>query len=147
MKTAMDILEGLIRQSEGCKLTAYWDKYGQCWTIGWGCTGKGIVKGMVWTQQFADTTMRVRANAALRHALRLSPGLESEPPERQAAIADFIYNLGVGNYAASSLKKAVDAKYWAGAEDEINRWIYAGKRPLPGLVARRQREGNLLDED
>jgi GH24 family phage-related lysozyme (muramidase) len=51
--TALEILTKLIKDSEGCKLTAY-----QCpagvWTVGYGCTGADIKKGLTWTQAQAQ---------------------------------------------------------------------------------------------
>ena len=38
----------LIKRFEGCRLKAYLCPAG-VWTIGWGSTGPGIVKGVVWT--------------------------------------------------------------------------------------------------
>ena len=46
--TALEILMKLIKESEGCKLTAYKCPAG-IWTLGFGQT-KGVKEGMVWTQ-------------------------------------------------------------------------------------------------
>ena len=49
----------LIKEFEGCKLTAYPDPGtgGEPWTIGWGSTGQGIGPGVVWTQATADARL------------------------------------------------------------------------------------------
>jgi lysozyme len=76
--------------------------------------------------------------------LQLSPGLSNESEARLAAIIDFCFNLGEGNYAASTLRKKVDAKDWAGAAIEMRRWVFATdpkthkKFKLAGLVRRRE---------
>jgi lysozyme len=78
------------------------------------------------------------------HALRLSPRLAYEPENRLAAIADFIFNLGPGRYAASTLRRTVQAGQWEAARGEVVKWVYGGGRVLPGLVARRAVEAELL---
>ncbi|MGZ5053329.1 MAG: lysozyme [Methylobacter sp.] len=141
---ALEILLDLIRESEGCKLTAYQDT-GGVWTIGWGCTGSGIAKGVTWTQTYANAMLRIRAQKALNDALRVSPVLENESPERQAAIADFIYNIGLGAYKSSTLKKCIDSKYWDAAKVQLKRWVHDAGKVQGGLVTRRQRECDLID--
>jgi lysozyme len=53
------------------------------------------------------------------------------------ALADFSYNLGLGALDGSTLKRLLKAGDIVGAADEFLKWIYANKRPLKGLVARR----------
>jgi lysozyme len=141
--SALEILLKLIRDSEGCKLTAY-----QCpagvWTVGYGYTGKDIKKGVTWTQEKADECLLVTAMAVLDRAIKYSPILATANMEKQAAIADFIYNLGVGNYSKSTLKKQVDAGNWMAASSEIKKWNKAAGKELKGLTIRRQKEAALL---
>ena len=61
-----------------------------------------------------------------------------------AAITDFAYNLGVGRYRASTLRRRVDAGNWEEAATELHKWVYGGGKKLPGLVRRRQSEADLL---
>ena len=61
-----------------------------------------------------------------------------------AAITDFAYNLGVGRYRASTLKRRVDSNDLLGVETELRKWVRGGGKVLPGLVKRRQAEINLL---
>lgn len=77
------------------------------------------------------------------HALRLSPVLLDDD-RRLTAIADFIFNLGPTRYAASTLRRRVNARDWPAARVEIRRWVYGGGRKLPGLVLRREAEAALL---
>jgi lysozyme len=149
--SALEILLSLIRESEGCRLTAYQDTDG-VFTVGWGCTGKGIVKGTVWTQAYADAMLMIRAQKALADALRSSPVLVNEYPSKQAAVADFIYNIGLGSvklkidgYLTSTLKKCIDAKDWEAAKIQLRRWVHDAGKVQGGLVTRRKRECALLD--
>jgi len=143
MTKVLTILLPLLKESEGCKLTSY-----QCpagiWTIGYGCTGAEVCKGLTWTQANADQHLLARATEALTQLLDASPTLASETPGRVAALADFVYNLGIGNYNKSSLKMRVNQGNWKSAQVEIKKWNKAGGKVLPGLVIRRQKEADLL---
>ncbi len=61
-----------------------------------------------------------------------------------AAITDFAYNLGVGRYRASTLKRRVDSNDLLGVETELKKWVRGGGRVLPGLIKRRQAEIDLF---
>jgi lysozyme len=140
--SALELLIKLIKESEGCKLTSYKDCVGVI-TIGWGQT-KGIKEGMTWTQNQADEDLIKTALEVLNRAIKYSPILATVNMEKQAAIADFIYNLGVGNYAKSTLKKKVDAGDWLAASSEIKKWDKAAGKILKGLTVRRAKEAELL---
>jgi lysozyme len=142
--SALEILIKLIKESEGCKLTSYKCPAG-IWTIGYGQT-KGIKEGMTWTQNQADEDLVKTALEVLNRAIKYSPILATVNMEKQAAIADFIYNLGVGNYATSTLKKKVDVGDWVSAASEIKRWDKAAGKVLKGLTVRREKEAALLLE-
>lgn len=139
----LEILIKLIKDSEGCKLSAY-----QCpagvWTIGYGCTGTDIKKGLVWTQAQADAELNILAHDVLRKAMKASPSLVIAPANKLIAIADFIFNLGIGNYTKSTLKKYIDQSNWLAASGEIKKWDKAGGVALKGLTIRRKKESELL---
>ena len=142
--SALEILIKLIKDSEGCKLNSYKDCIG-IWTLGYGQT-QNIKQGMTWTQQQADEDVVITALAVLNQAVKYSPILATVNIEKLAAIADFIYNLGVGNYAKSTLKKQVDAGNWMAASSEIKKWNKAAGKELKGLTIRRVKEAHLLLE-
>jgi len=50
----------------------------------------------------------------------------------------------VPRYRSSTLRKRVDAQDWAGAKQELARWVYGGGKKLPGLIRRRAAEATLL---
>jgi lysozyme len=140
--SALEILIKIIKDSEGCKLKAYKCPAG-IWTIGYGQT-KDIKEGMVWTQQQANEDLVKTALEVLNRTIKYSPILATANIEKLAAIADFIYNLGVGNYAKSTLKKQVDAGNWLAASSEIKKWNKAGGKVLKGLTIRRNKEAELI---
>jgi lysozyme len=141
--TSLEILFDLLRKFEGCRLKAYKCPAG-VWTCGYGSTGHGINKDTVWTQEEANEHLHEDALNALHDAIRLSPILTHETIERQAAIASFIYNCGIGAYKTSTLKKRVDVGDWKSAQHEIMRWTRANGKVLNGLVKRRKAESSLL---
>lgn len=144
---AIDVLISLIKEFEGCKLKAYKCPAG-VWTVGFGATGPDIKEGTVWSQQYADAMLRKMANNVLDEALHESPRLRNETPGRQAAVADFIYNLGVGNYRKSTFKRLIDAGDFNEAKHSVMKWnkarINGELRELPGLTRRRKAEADLL---
>jgi lysozyme len=148
MTEARDLLIDLIKEFEGCKLQAYRCPAGIP-TIGWGFT-QGVRMGDTCTQEEADERLLEEAEQYLATAFRLSPRLRSATPGQQAAIADFIYNCGEGNYKSSTLKRNVDVGDFNEAKHSIKMWGKAtdpktGKKiTLPGLVRRRQKEADLL---
>jgi lysozyme len=139
----LEVLINLIKEFEGCKLKSYKCPAG-VWTVGYGATGKGINKDTVWAQEQANEQLHDRALDVLHEAIRLSPILLHETIERQAAIADFIYNCGGDAYKHSTLKKRVDATDWKNAKVELMRWTKANGKVLPGLVKRRNKEAWML---
>ena len=60
------------------------------------------------------------------------------------AIVDFAYNLGVGRLQTSTLRRRLNDQNWAGAAEELMKWVRGGGRVLPGLVKRRRAEVELL---
>lgn len=112
------------------------------WTIGWGILCDQHHPPI--TLEEGEVMLLGVLPAYTGHALRLSPRLGREPVGRQVAIGDFVFNLGPTRYAASTLRRCVDAGNWARAAQEILRWVWGGGVRLPGLVLRRQAEANLL---
>ena len=60
------------------------------------------------------------------------------------ALVSFVFNLGVGNFARSTLLRKIKSN----ANDptirkEFERWVYAGGKALNGLVRRRKEEADL----
>ena len=132
----------LIKRFEGCKLKAYLCPAG-VWTCGWGATGPDVCQNTAWTQEQADSRMVQDAAVFVMAASVQSPVLWFDEA-KQAAIADFCFNLGMTRYKASTLKRKVNAGDWEGAQEELQKWVWGGGRKLPGLVLRRQAEALLL---
>lgn len=65
--------------------------------------------------------------------------------DEKAALDDFVYNLGAGNLASSTLLRLLNAGDYAGAAAQFDRWDYAGGKPLAGLLRRRQAEVDVFN--
>lgn len=112
------------------------------WTIGYGVLCRPD-RAPITIDEGMDE-LRQLLPVYVAHAVRLSPVLAHESDSRLTAIADFIFNLGPTRYASSTLRRRVNAREWSRAAEEIQRWVYGGGRKLPGLVARRRFEAELL---
>ena len=133
----------MIRRFEGLRLTPYLCSAGVP-TVGYGHTGPEVrIGGPRITRSLAEAFLHEDASLALRMAIKLSPCLAIHP-DRAAAIADFIFNLGATRYKASTLRRRVNELAWGEAADEIQRWVWGGGKRLPGLVRRRAAEAEML---
>lgn len=137
---ALTLAMQIIRQFEGCELIAYRCPAGR-WTIGWGET-HGIQEGMTWTQQQADEALRKRVSELAENVLSACPTLE-QYPYRLAACISLAYNIGISNFAGSSVAKYIRRGEYQAAADAFGLWVNAGGRKLQGLERRRRAEREL----
>ena len=135
----------LIKQFEGCKLTAYQDSVG-VWTIGYGWTqpvdGKPIRAGMTIKQETAERLMKTGLVSYESDVSRLvKVGLTQGQFD---ALVSFTYNLGARSLSTSTLLRKLNAGDYAGAADEFLRWNKAGGKVLNGLTRLREAERALF---
>lgn len=57
-----------------------------------------------------------------------------------AALCDFVFNVGAGNFRKSKLLLVVNAAQHDQVANQLLRWVKAGGKEVPGLVNRRKRE-------
>lgn len=62
------------------------------------------------------------------------------------ALISFTYNVGIGAFRASTLRRKILRGELFDASNEFEKWIYAGGRPLEGLKRRRRAEKELYLE-
>lgn len=139
MTKAIELAASLIKPFEGCRLKAYPDPAtgGDPWTIGWGATGPGIRKGVVWTQAQADGRLSadlVGYDAAVGKAVGAATDAQ------RAAMTSLAYNIGVNAFASSTLAKLHKAGDYAGASAQFARWNKAAGKVMAGLARRRAAE-------
>lgn len=58
----------------------------------------------------------------------------------QAAIEDFIYNVGAGNFREKSLLRLINQNQWALAAKQFELWDHADGKVMSGLLRRRLAE-------
>lgn len=91
------------------------------------------------TKEEADERLLKALPRYVLGALRLSPVL-AEHPLKLAAVSSFVFNLGEGRYAASTLRRLINTEQWDAAAEQFDKWVWGGGRVLPGLVKRRAAE-------
>ncbi|EDS0623340.1 lysozyme [Salmonella enterica] len=122
---------------EGRRYIPYRDVAGVL-TVCDGHTGKDIIPGKRYTDAECDALLdkdlkRVKA--------QVDPLIKVSIPESErAAFYSFVYNVGTGAFARSTLLKKLNAGDHAGACNELKRWTYAGGRQWKGLMTRREIE-------
>jgi lysozyme len=114
-------------------------------TIGYGSTGEGVRPGVIWSQAKATARFERDLEQFAAGVYALSPVLYFENEKRQAAIISFAYNLGLGAYRASTLRRAVNRLDWPEAQRQVKRWNRAGGKVVRGLTIRREAEAALME--
>lgn len=147
METPSELLEHL-RAHEGCVLHPYLDPAGVP-TIGYGHVIPSMDVAAI-SQDTAESLLRLDVRRARRQLLKASPAVVNATPRRQHALIDFVFNLGIGRYRRSTLRKAVERDDWPEAGKQMRRWVYARVNGTPvrlkGLVARREVCARWLEE-
>jgi lysozyme len=141
----------LIKKFEGCQLEAYPDPGtgAEPWTIGYGttiypATGKKV-------QKSDAITLKVAEDLLVQHVAKyIIPYVETifsnYNDNQKSAICSLIYNIGVGAFDKSNLKKAILANDIVSTMHEWgdNGWLKAGGKVMLGLARRRLAELNLF---
>lgn len=140
----------LVKEYEGLYLEAYLCPAG-IWTIGWGHTGKTHNDGTV--RQGRKITEQEAEQLLLEDLTKFRAGLEKRilplvwaklNENMIGALTSFCFNLGFGNFEASTLRSRVNAKRWLDCLPEFGKWIHADGQVLRGLVRRRAAESRLF---
>lgn len=128
-----------VANFEGLRLRAYKDPIGIV-TICYGET-EGVKLGDRYTAEECKTMLQQKVSqyAAAVDALVL-PAM---PDTRLAALTSFAYNVGINNFAKSTLLVKLNRGDVKGACDELPRWVMAKGQKLPGLIKRREAERQL----
>lgn len=135
--------------AEGFRGRLYNDAAGYC-TIGYGhlikkaaCDGTeppGFRGGITEPdgEELLRTDMRTPRSTVMRVvSVDLTDG-------QYAALCDFVFNVGRGNFQSSTLLKRVNAGRFDDVPFQLRRWVFAGGKRLAGLEQRRQREIELF---
>ena len=130
----------LTEQFEGVRLTAYPDPAtgGDPWTIGYGHTGSDVHPNMTITQQQAEELL-------MKDVQKASQAVNSKvhtdiTQDEFDALVDFVFNVGAGNFAGSTLLKKINEGDMEGAAHEFEKWDMAAGKHMAGLLKRRHAE-------
>jgi len=134
----------LIRESEGCVLTAYLCP-ANVWTIGFGHTDpENAYQGNSISQeranQLLDKDLRYFIDE-VRMAVRV-PITDNQ----FSALVSFAFNVGIGALSESTLLRELNYENYDLAADQFLRWNRANDRVLPGLTTRRKKEQQLFNQ-
>lgn len=129
-----------IKEFEGCKLQAYQDM-GGTWTIGYGHT-YGVRRGDRISQQYADEMLQVDIENVERQLLALRDAETGKWTKGQwDAVVCFVFNVGIGRYRKSTLRKAIMQKMPASKiEMHWRSWSFVNGEKMRGLEKRRNWE-------
>lgn len=141
MKTSQRGID-LIKEFEGCCLTAYADG-GGVWTIGYGHTA-GVCQGDVTTEEGAEVFL---CDDLVSTETSVSGAVDVPISQNQFdALVSFTYNLGSGNLNSSTLLKLLNSGNPKMAADEFPKWNLINGQPSNGLTRRRESERSLFLE-
>ena len=133
----------LIKHFEGCKLDAYICPAGKI-TIGYGSTrhpnGEPVKIGDKISQVMAEKYLEIEAQRRLT-AMALPDTLTDN---QKSALVSFQYNVGMGKWNSSTLKKKVlQNPQDPTIKDEFMKWVNKGSSFEKGLTRRRAAEAEL----
>lgn len=131
----------LIKQFEGLRLEPYLCPAG-IQTIGYGHTKGVTMKSRRISQEQADDYLRrdlLDAERAVQHFITVPMN-----DNQFAALVSFVFNVGIANFLASTLRKRLNAGLYLEAASEFENWVLAKKKRIPGLVNRRAAEKALF---
>ena len=126
----------LTENFEGCKLTSYQDQRG-IWTIGFGHT-QGVGPNMNCTNEQANEWLKEDTQWSVDTVNRLVD-VQLDQDEFDALV-DFVYNLGAGSFASSTMLKLINQGNLSEAANEFAKWDKCGGQVIQGLLNRRLAE-------
>ena len=129
----------LVKEFEGCRLTAYKDAVG-VWTIGYGHTASDVKPGMTITQAKADSLLQqdlAKFNSCVSSYINRPLNAN-----QVGALMSWSFNVGCGSLQSSTLRRRMNAGENLNkvASEELPKWNKAGGKVLPGLTRRRAAE-------
>ena len=135
----------LIKEFEGCRLTAYQDSVG-VWTIGYGTTeadfsitGTHIRQGLTISQKTADSWLQTSLDKKYGPKVNKYDGKYKWTQNEFDALISFAYNIGSIDQLTDNGKRSKQT-----IAQKMLLYVKAGGRTLQGLVRRRKAERALF---
>ena len=136
----------LIKEFEGCRLTAYQDAVG-IWSIGYGCTsadksitGVEIRKGLTITQKVAENWLKLTTDKKYGANVMKYDSKYHWNQNQYDALVSFAYNIGSIDQLTQNGTRTI-----AQISEKILAYDKAGGKVLAGLTRRRKAEKELFD--
>jgi GH24 family phage-related lysozyme (muramidase) len=126
----------LVAPWEGVKTEAYADVIG-VWTVCYGET-RGVKRGDAYTDE--QCTDQLALSLPQYKAAMLKYVKVPLQPYEEAAYISFSYNVGIGNFAKSTLLTKLNKGQHQAACAELKKWVYASGKYFQGLANRREDE-------
>lgn len=129
----------IIREFEGLKLKAYVCPAGKQ-TIGYGHTATARAGAEI-TKEQAEKLLRedvARCEAAIKRHVKVPLSAN-----QFSALCSWVFNLGEGNLASSTLLARLNEGAYARIPEELMRWVFVKRERFAGLVRRREAEVKL----
>lgn len=119
--------------------------YGSIWT--WDTAGRRTGRVTMQSPEIDEGTAHAWLGYELKEVMKGIAALVHVPltANQQAALEDFVYNLGLGNFGGSTLLRKLNAGDYTGAANELDKWTHQGGVELAGLVRRRRVEHVLME--
>ena len=138
----------LIRKYEGFSEKAYPDPHsgGEPYTIGFGTQfypdGSPVKQGQCCSQEKALEYLFHEVNVIDGQLIKLNLGLDDH---MRQALVSFIHSIGWEPFLYSRIIDCLEVEDFAGATEEIGRWIFdQDHKVIGGLLDRRREEMNLF---
>ena len=131
----------LLKSFEGLRLDAYPDPAtgGDPWTIGHGHTGPDVKPGRVITAGEAERLLQ-RDLERFEAGVAELVGDAKTADDQAAAMISLAYNIGLANFAKSTVLKRHKLGNHMGAANAFLLWNRAAGRVMRGLMRRREAE-------
>ena len=132
-----------IKNHEGLRLTAYPDPAtgGKPWTIGVG-RAHGVNPGDTCTE--AEAMEWLREDCATAEQC-IEDHVDVDLTQNQHdSLVSFIFNVGCGNFKASTMLRLMNSGQLDAAAQQFQRWAKANGKEMAGLVTRRRDEAILF---
>jgi lysozyme len=143
MKTAQPGRD-LIQSYEKLRLIGYLCQAGKP-TAGWGHTGADVQVGEAYTREQAEAWFT--SDLAIAERVVNAVGVPLTQNQFDALVS-LVFNIGVANFATSTLRKCLRSANYAGAADQLPCWnkvrVNGVLQISNGLVARRKTERRLF---
>jgi lysozyme len=131
-------LHRIVRRQPAISVAPYLCPAGY-WTIGYGHLCRPEQEEI--DEALAEQLLHVDLDVARKQVFRLAPVPMSG--HQLDALSSFVFNLGASRFRGSTLRAHLLRNEFEEVPNQLRRWVFAGGRRLPGLVARREAEVDL----